>query len=747
MTNADFLALLFPSGDLTQLTPDQNAILRHKQGPGWVIAGPSCGKTATLALLALRLLYVEGDSAQAQRARPEQLLVTTFTEKAARDLVDRIRQYHALAMSRRPDLGAIDIRKIRVGTLHRLCNEILHECRAPNYRDVRLMDEFENSTFVYERISIVDAPNTAADKPFWKYFATQFSAGDSQLSGRRLPSKWTMTMTLVELFKRVAQDRVSIETIRAAGMAWNRLADLYQEYRAKLAAERRCSSSELHVRFLEFLEMPLGRRFRDGDPNTDVSGIKWVLADNYQDASPIQAEICLELANRLPKNIVTFGDEDEALYGSRGGSGECMVRFDHACNVHLRLPITHVARYSLVVNFRSAPLIVSFCNEYITAFASTAMPGARVPDKRPLVAHRANACNYPAVSQLRAGTMVDLAHRFAEAVSNLRADGYVEDYNECCLLLKSTKETSKSVVKKYVQALRAKGIPAYNPDNGAILEQEEVRGLLGVLIAVTDCDARHAPPRPSELADVVTACRSVYAQLAAAHPRLSQFVTNTAATIAGNSRAFLKANLSELVYYILSLPPFSVWVGDPARRARLARITSFVERFSSMPALESPTSSSDRYVASPISFGGPSHWTRTFYLSFLGYLSYVDINEEADDDDVIAPPGMLPIMTIAQARSLQFQFVFVGQMGEAPSISIAHQLETQLAVFRTTAEPSFTRLPENVRAEVGLIRQQYVAYSRAQRGLVLMGTDEQFSRGRVPCGPNSSWLQNRVLRL
>ena len=746
MTNSDFLALLLPPSYATQLTADQNAILRHKQGPGWVLAGPGCGKTETLALLALRLLYVEEDPAQEQRVRPEQVLVMTFNAKAARDLVERIRQNHALAVSRRPDLGVIDVGRIRVGTPHRLCDEILRECRAPNYRDVRLIDEFENGALIYERISIVNTPNAALDRPFWRYFANQFSARDSGLSGRRLPSKWTMTMTLVELFKRMAEDRVSVAKMCAAGLEWNRLVDLYEEYRAMLVTERRCNFSEVQVRFLEFLEMPLGRRFRDGDPNDDLGGIKWVLADNYQDASPIQAEICLALANRQPKNIVVLGDEDEVLYESRRGSGECMVGFDRACNVRLGLATTEVARYSLAVNFTVAPLIVSFCNDYITGFASMAMPGVRAPGKSCLVSHGASTANYPAVSQIRAGTMVDLAHRFAEAVLKLRLNGYVEDYNECCLLLTSTKDTAKSDTRKYVQALSAKGIPAYNPNNRPILEQEEVRGLLGVLFAITDFDGRLPPSTSSELADLVTACRTAYVRLAAAHPRLAQFVTNTAATIAGHSKAFLKASIPELVSYISSLPPFSVWVSEPARRSRLARVASLVERFSWMPVLESPTSPG-RYVASPVLFDGLGHWACTLYLSLLGYLSCADIDEEADDDDVVAPSSRLPIMTIAQARRLQFRYVFVAQMGEAPGVSIAHQLETQLAAFRTTAGPSFAGLPESVRVEVGLIRQQYVAYSRAQRGLILMGTDEQFARGRVPCGPNSSWLQSRVVRL
>jgi hypothetical protein len=81
-----------------------------------------------------------------------------------------------------------------------------------------------------------------------------------------------------------------------------------------------------------------------------------------------------------------------------------------------------------------------------------AMPGARVPNKPPLVAAGAIAGAYPAVGQLRAGTLNALADRFAETVQDLVAHGVVSDYNQCCLLLKSTKRrlgTPRSTSTRY----------------------------------------------------------------------------------------------------------------------------------------------------------------------------------------------------------------------------------------------------------------------------------------------------------
>jgi len=116
------------------------------------------------------------------------------------------------------------------------------------------------------------------------------------------------------------------------------LVDLYDEYRAKLQAEHRCDFSHLPLQFLEFLQTPLGGRFRDGDSNENLHGVRWVLVDEYQDTNLIQEEIYLTLANRRPFNVVVVGDDDQALYRFRGGSVECMVTFDQACAVFVGVP-------------------------------------------------------------------------------------------------------------------------------------------------------------------------------------------------------------------------------------------------------------------------------------------------------------------------------------------------------------------------------------------------------------------------
>src|SRR5947208_3290396 len=105
MTIAQLLTVLYPANQPKQLTPHQEAIVRHPQGPAWVLAAPGSGKTEVLTVMVLRLLYVQNDPIQAARVPPDSIFITTFTEKSARNLEDRIAQKRALIVASHPELA------------------------------------------------------------------------------------------------------------------------------------------------------------------------------------------------------------------------------------------------------------------------------------------------------------------------------------------------------------------------------------------------------------------------------------------------------------------------------------------------------------------------------------------------------------------------------------------------------------------------------------------------------------------
>jgi DNA helicase-2/ATP-dependent DNA helicase PcrA len=753
MTLGELITLLFPAATSKALTQKQAAILRHSSGPAWVMAGPGSGKTEVLTLFVLRLLYVDGDPIQPERVPPESIFVTTFTEKAARNLEDRIAAYRARIVAARPDLAAIDVSKLRIGTLHGLCNDLLQEYRAPNYQNVRLMDEFEQALFVREHMSLIKKSNPLAEMAFWQNFPWLFTPQAWQPTRAFPPSRWNSTHALVKLLNRLVEDRVSIAGLHAAGGQLAVLAGLHDEYIQHLGNTYRCDFSQLQSQFLEFLQSPLGQSFLQGDGTPANRGIQWVLVDEYQDTNPMQEAIYFQLAARAPHNLVVVGDDDQAMYRFRGGSVECMVTFDDACHAYLGLPKTAVAQFDLTDNFRSHPDIVKFFDDYIRAFPVMAMPGARSP-KPSITARKSIAQIYPPVGALAGPTLPAVADRYAQMVRELVDTGVVNDPSECCLLLKSTKESPMNA-GKYVAALRALGLDVYNPRNKAFTEQDEVQGLLGSLLAIFDPARRYAldPASRNSIPAEEPDLRAAYDRLATAYPPLQAYVNKATKAIQAKPGQALDASLQEIAYYVLGLEPFATWLDDPVRRVRLGKLTKLLEAYNSMPVLD-PATGLPRpgvtrgFLKSSTHFPGEivGGWLGGFYHLFLGYVLEAGFNDE-EDDDVICPPGRVPVMTMHQSKGLEFPFVFVGHMGENPQISASHEMETLFSAYPANPARAFLRAPAAQRAEMDLIRQYYVAYSRAKYALVLLGTAGHFSKQSVPLGPVRQWARHRTIPL
>src|SRR5947209_2277891 len=421
MTLEELLRAIFPPHDGDERpSPAQRAIVAHPSGPAWVIAGPGSGKTETLALLVLRLLYVD-------LVEAESIVVTTFTEKAALNLDDRISLYSAAFVNAHPELRTVDVSRLRIGTLHSLCNDLLQEFRAPNYQNVRLMDEFETAMFVHQHVEFTKRNALPERLGFWRHFAYLFRPYDWKPEYDKTPRRWVATRALVTLLNRIVDDRASLDLMRAEGGAWSMLADVYEQYAQKLRDRNRCDFAHLLARFLDFLGSPGGAELREG--TAERPPIRWVLVDEYQDTNVLQERIYLTLAGGTD-NIVVVGDDDQALYRFRGASVECMVTFDEACAAQLGIDRESVAKYTLIENFRSHQKIVDFCNAYVTAFNSMHQPGSRVPGKPSLEPRNVEISSheYLAVGTISAITdpnaaVVPWEREIADLVQNAR-DAY-----------------------------------------------------------------------------------------------------------------------------------------------------------------------------------------------------------------------------------------------------------------------------------------------------------------------------------
>lgn len=441
------------------LDREQLDVINHNNGPLWVVAGPGSGKTEVLVVRTLKLIFVN-------EINLKSIIITTFTEKAAKNLFDRILNYASYIFQSNPNLEQqIDIHSLRVGTLHSLCNDIMLEYKYPGYENYRLLDGTEQYLFIYEHSDLVkDKSNKYLS--MWLNFDYLVDGYDpiTNSSGwndrTKSPNRWKKTKAAIGIFNRIVEDLIDLNRMRNTIGIWGLLSEAYEDYLQKLESNGRCDFAHLQEKFLKFLNIPLGSLFLNGDNSERHPGVKYVMVDEYQDTNPIQEAIYLKLAENT-HNICVVGDDDQALYRFRGGTVDCMVTFDQACNRYWGTSVNQVPLF-LNANYRSHSSIVSYYDAYITSFPAMHLSGARVNGKPSLDPRSGISGNYPAVAYITGRTIEITANTFARFVHDLLDNNIIQRPSQCALLMRSVKETARNA-RPFADSLRAVGIQPYNP--------------------------------------------------------------------------------------------------------------------------------------------------------------------------------------------------------------------------------------------------------------------------------------------
>ena len=133
-----------------ELNEAQRRIIGHLDGPLLVIAGPGSGKTYSIVLRTLNLLLLE-------RAEPKEIVLCTFTEKAALEMRHRV----AMAAHRMAYQG--DLSELTVSTIHGFCNQLLvrHRHRTPLGHNYETLDELTQLLFIFEHFNEIIGPRAS----------------------------------------------------------------------------------------------------------------------------------------------------------------------------------------------------------------------------------------------------------------------------------------------------------------------------------------------------------------------------------------------------------------------------------------------------------------------------------------------------------------------------------------------------------------------------------------------------------
>ena len=268
-----------PAPYLDGLNPAQREAVETLDGPVLMLAGAGTGKTRALTARLVHLL-------QTGRARPNEVLAVTFTNKAAREMKNRVGQMLGHAVEGMPWLG----------TFHAICVKLLR-------RHAELVGLKSNFTIL----------DTDDQVRLMKQLIEAAGIDEKRWPARQLAS-------IIDGWKNRALTPEAVPA-QDAGAFNHRGTELYAQYQTRLR--------ELNAADFGDLLLHVVTIFRTHD---DVLAqyqrwFRYILVDEYQDTNVAQY-LWLRLLAQGHQNICCVGDDDQSIYGWRGAEVGNILRFE-----------------------------------------------------------------------------------------------------------------------------------------------------------------------------------------------------------------------------------------------------------------------------------------------------------------------------------------------------------------------------------------------------------------------------------
>lgn len=667
--------LLMKIDFLKELNEKQREAVKSTDGPLLIIAGPGSGKTKTLVA---RTLYLISE----KNIPPENIMIATFTEKAAKELITRVSDGLIQADIR------VNLNEMYIGTLHSIFLRMLEENNEFTRlkKSYRLLDEFDQRYFVYKKLG--------------NYL--KLDEIESILS-REQESKWSKSETLVNWINKVSEEMLNVEELLSSKDARIKtLGSCYQKYMEDLNEENALDFSTIQSETFDLLDKhpQVLRKLQDQ--------IKNIMVDEYQDTNTIQEMILLKLAEKH-RNICVVGDDDQGLYRFRGATIRNILEFP------TNFKRGECYQIRLETNYRSHPGIINFYTQWMDnmpvgwkedgknfRFAKEIQPpkGKKFSD-------------HPAVIKV-AGT--DGKEKWSDEViaflNTLKRKNILKDYNQATFLFKSVKNEK---VTNLANSLEEYGIPVFSPRSAMFFDRDEIQLLLGAFIFMFPLypEIRQwAAGVHLDVWDYYDNCFGKFAEelRKPENRELHKWVVKKARQhnpLSGNTDyAF-----SGLFYQLLQFPLFRNYFDLDLRAGAtdtrpLYNMSLFSQLLTKFEYLERIPN-----VLTPDKL--ERHLT-TLFNQYFKFLIDGGIGEYEDFDEY-APSGCVSFMTIHQSKGLEFPVVFVDSLNLVPRKQYTEIDE--LLQDKYYRKPPFE--PLNKTKHYDFWRLYYTAFSRAQNLLVL----------------------------
>jgi len=297
-----------------ELNEQQLAAVTASPGPLLVIAGAGSGKTRTLTYRVAYLLENGID--------PRNILLLTFTNKAARQMLDRV-----------ANLLPVDASGLWGGTFHSVGNRMLRRHGSAL--------GYSSGFTIMDREDQKDLINTVVTSAGIDPKEIRFPKGD----------------VLAEIFSFAVNTERPMEELLAEKFPYflpllDKIKDVHARYEKKKKATNSVDFDDLLEKTLLMLKQ------HEGIASFYRRQFQFVLVDEYQDTNKIQADFIDTLA-RDHRNVMVVGDDAQSIYSWRGANFQNILEFPK------RYPNAQI--FKIELNYRSVPEILEVANAAIAA--------------------------------------------------------------------------------------------------------------------------------------------------------------------------------------------------------------------------------------------------------------------------------------------------------------------------------------------------------------------------------------------
>ncbi len=671
--------------DLSGLNKGQKEAVETTEQPVLIIAGPGSGKSKTLVD---RIIYLITE----KYVSVENIMLSTFTEKASKELITRVTN-KLTEMDIR-----ININEMYIGTLHSIFLRILEENREFTRlkRNYRLLDQFDQQYHIFQNIN-------------------RFLKIDNidTLIGLKM-AQWRKANLLMGLINKVSEEYLDIDSLLNSGdITIKALAEVYLLFQKLLEEENAIDFSAIQTETYKLLEN-----------NPEVleklqDKLQYIMVDEYQDTNTIQEMILLKLADKY-KRICVVGDDDQGLYRFRGASVRNILEFPQ------NFDKDECKKIYLSTNYRSHPKIIKFFNAWMNEL-DWQKDGTTFRFEKNIQAREDKEfIDNPSVIKVTGKHGQDNWHEEVyEFLKSLKDSGKLKDFNQVAFLFTSVRNEKVIDLANY---LEEKGIRVFSPRSKMYFDREEIRLIIGALIFLFPQFVNDMLPEiySEVLKKYYQGCFDFFFEKLRedkeTNKPLIKWCKNKALT-----HERLENNtdwaFSNLFYELLQFPLFSQYINIDLNKP------SYDLRPSYNLAMFSQLLNKMEYLHNILLFRPKQiEWDlKHLFVQFLGFL-YDGGIDEYEDFDEYAPSGCVSFLTIHQSKGLEFPIVFVDSLNSVP--------RKRYGELDQILQDNFYRKkpfePIDKMKSFDYWRLFYVAFSRSQNLLVLTGQEKTSGSWQLP---------------